>query len=355
MPQLDLYSIYALDRRQPSEQLAAALTAQLNSADPRDQLTRSRIETARAILGDPQRRAAYDRQLDDPQAPPITETTLAALAGRPVPTGPRSGGLAAAFASRQVQVLAGVAGLLVVVLVIVIVAVTSGGSDGGSAPTAESAGAGRATTRTGKSADCTQTYLTDSTTALPDYMSWSSGPRPSEVLVLTAQYDLPSQFAPLSTAAVDNPNGVMQAVTAKLTQFQDKTVGVQITSQNPAATRNSELRTQTYLAVVNQDGAVAKTYGPVGLDDSSLPRSFDLARRATSGYYRVEAADGVQIPSAADGDAKHKEFVISALPDAFDHHIVWMLMRGSNKLYKANFYKAPTVDEVAPIIGSCSH
>lgn len=131
MPHIDLYSVYGLDRRQPSEQLAAALTAQLNAVDPRDQLTRSRIETARAILGDPQRRAAYDRQLDDPQAPPITETTLAALAGRPVPTGPRSGGLAAAFASRQVQVLAGVAGLLVVVLVIVIVAVTSGGGDDG--------------------------------------------------------------------------------------------------------------------------------------------------------------------------------------------------------------------------------
>ena len=145
----------------------------------------------------------------------------------------------------------------------------------------------------------------------------------------------------------------MQAVTAKLTQFQDKTVGVQVVSQNPDATQNSELHTQAYLAAVNQDGTVAKTYGPAA-HATDLPRSFDLARRATSGYYRVEAVDGVQIPPAADGDAEHKESVISALPDAFDHKLVWMLMRGSNKLYKANIYKT-SVDEVAPIIGSCSH
>lgn len=67
MSDLNLYDIHHLDRSAPSPELAAQLTAQLNAAT--EQLARQRIDAARAILGDPQRRQAYDAQLADPQAP----------------------------------------------------------------------------------------------------------------------------------------------------------------------------------------------------------------------------------------------------------------------------------------------
>ncbi|MCZ4652715.1 hypothetical protein O4157_14910 [Gordonia amicalis] len=97
MPHIDLYQAYGLDRRQPPDALAAQLAAQLNSIDPRDTLSCNRIDTARVILGDPARRARYDAALGDPAAPVLDEAALATIAGRPVPTAPRTG-LAGAFA-----------------------------------------------------------------------------------------------------------------------------------------------------------------------------------------------------------------------------------------------------------------
>ncbi|GAA1085139.1 hypothetical protein [Tsukamurella spumae] len=131
---IDLYAIYGLDRRQPPEALAAALTAALNATDPRDQLTRNRIDTARAILGDPARRARYDAALADPNAPTIDESALAAIAGRPVPAAVPKPGLAGAFAGRQVRILSAVTAALALVLVIGVTAVAC--SIGDSTPTA---------------------------------------------------------------------------------------------------------------------------------------------------------------------------------------------------------------------------
>ncbi len=121
MPHIDLYTIYGLDRRQPPAALAAQLAAQMNVAP--DQLARQRLDTARAILGDPQRRARYDAQLADPAAPPITEATLAALAGRPAPAQAKP----APFA--QPRVLAGLAAFLGVLLIVVVSAVACSGGD----------------------------------------------------------------------------------------------------------------------------------------------------------------------------------------------------------------------------------
>ena len=120
MPDLDLYKIHNLDRKAPSEAIAAQLTSQLNAAP--DPLARQRIDTARTILGDPQRRARYDAQLADPQAPPITEQVLAALAGRPAP-------MPTAKPFAQPRVLAAVAAALGVLLVIVVSAVACSGGD----------------------------------------------------------------------------------------------------------------------------------------------------------------------------------------------------------------------------------
>ncbi|GEE01446.1 hypothetical protein nbrc107696_18920 [Gordonia spumicola] len=122
MPDLDLYAIHGLDRRAPSEALAAQLTAQLNGAA--DPVQRQRLDIARAILGDPQRRARYDAQLGDPAAPPITEAILTGLAGRPAPV------QAAKSVFAQPRVLAALAAFLGVLLIVVVSAVAcSGGGD----------------------------------------------------------------------------------------------------------------------------------------------------------------------------------------------------------------------------------
>ncbi len=130
MPHIDLYRISGLDRRQPPEQLAAQLTAQFNATDPQDSLTRSRIDTARAILADPQRRAATTRN-SEIQPPTLDEASLATIAGRPVPAAPRSG-LAAAFAETKARVLAGVIAALAVILAVAVTAVACSSSDDGS-------------------------------------------------------------------------------------------------------------------------------------------------------------------------------------------------------------------------------
>ncbi|MFM9378584.1 hypothetical protein [Gordonia sp. VNK21] len=122
MSDLDLYLIHNLDRSAPSQALAAQLTAQLNGAT--DPVQRQRLDTARAILGDPQRRQVYDAQLSDPAAPPITEQTLAALAGSPAPVVQAK---PAPFA--RPRVLAALAAFLGVLLIVVISAVACSGSD----------------------------------------------------------------------------------------------------------------------------------------------------------------------------------------------------------------------------------
>lgn len=129
MPHIDLYAIYGLDRNQSPEGLAGELTAQLNTADPRDTLTRNRIDTARAILGDPARRARYDAALADPAAPILDENALATIAGRTAP-GVRPINQST-FAEPKVKILAAVASGLAVTLVVAIVAVACSGADEG--------------------------------------------------------------------------------------------------------------------------------------------------------------------------------------------------------------------------------
>ncbi|MGB3605331.1 MAG: hypothetical protein WBA38_17470 [Gordonia sp. (in: high G+C Gram-positive bacteria)] len=140
MSDLDLYAIHGLDRRVPSPELAAQLTSQLNAAA--DPVARQRLDIARSILGDPQRRARYDAQLSDPQAPPITERVLAALAGRPAPVQAKS----SAFA--RPRVLAALAAFLGVLLIVVISAVACSGGDDDSDSSRDAATPGTTSTLT---------------------------------------------------------------------------------------------------------------------------------------------------------------------------------------------------------------
>ena len=185
MPEVALYVIHRLDRRQSPAELAAQLTSELTRTDPRDQLARSRIETARVILGDPQRRARYDRQLDDPSAPEITEQTLAQLSGRPAPTAPS--GL---FATTKVKVMAVLTVALAIALTIAVSAVAcSSGGDGGSTAAKGSA-------------------RTDGTTTqaiAPNLISARLDSDPTQKVVISGSVDLSATVAKLGYTG-DLPN-----------------------------------------------------------------------------------------------------------------------------------------------------
>lgn len=321
MPHIDLYTVYRLDRRQPSEQLAAALTGQLNSVDPRDTLMRNRIDTARAILGDPARRGRYDQALADPAAPVLDEQALAAIAGRPVPATARSG-LAGAFASRQVRILSAITAALALVLVIGVTAVgCSGGSD--PSPTAAPNGSGQSSAAsTGNSGACTP--MRGRAIWLAEWEK--DKPRPTGILKLTWQTELPSAVAQdVSTA--------QSSALVSLVQYQDKSIGVGSTKAYGNGTNRSAAQYDAQgnlVKVRTLTGAAGEDHGPA---------RFDQAETVVGGYYlRVQAGDGVQIPAAANGIETGQEFVLAALPDAFERQTVWVLMRGGTKLYRGTVY-----------------
>ena len=329
MPDIDLYRIYGLDKSQPPQILAAALTDQLNRVDPRDTLTRSRIDTARAILGDPQRRAAYDRQLGDPSAP-VTEEVLARIAGRPMPTAPRLS-LREQFASTQVKIVGAVTAALAIVLVVAITAVAcSGGGDDASTATS-----GDASTPNGGSR---------SASALPSYCStniensdledaeWDDG-SPIRSIVLDKAFDLPAEFDGLSTYTDAVAGG-------GLTQYQDHSIGVRYDTKTRGFGYMTPTDSVEYAAVVGPDGRVVSVQSKSAGDNTplTLPPESDLRSDPVYGYFSVAAADGsgITVPAAAAGNKPRMNYVLTALADAYDENAVWVLLRGSSDLYKAH-------------------
>lgn len=77
MHHYDLYSALGLDRSASCADLAAQID-QRSAAGPTSQA--SELRAARAVLGSPERRAIYDRQLADPTSPPITLQAITELA-----------------------------------------------------------------------------------------------------------------------------------------------------------------------------------------------------------------------------------------------------------------------------------
>lgn len=343
MPDLDLYAIHGLDRSAPSQALAAQLTAQLNTAP--EPLARQRIDTARAILGDPQRRARYDAQLSDPAAPPITEATLAALAGRPAPVQARP-----AFA--QPRVLAAIAAFIGILLVVVISAVAcSGGDNDAAAPDSADGSATTAAEDRDDSPGCRRT-----TSEHLSYMKWSTQSRPAEILLLIDAYDLPGEFATMATRTDPITTTDYPFAFDGLTQYQDKNIGIYLSEKGSGAyDRNGYPDTVLHGAIVSQNGEIVSSKTYTAAQRRDIPEPFDLAKKATSGYFRVEGKNGIEIPSAAAGDKQYKNNALAVLPDAFDDRVVWVAMRGSAKLFKAALYEVdPGVEAVAPIVGSCT-
>ena len=333
MPDIDLYRIYGLDRSQPPQILAAALTDQLNRVDPRDTLTRSRIDTARAILGDPQRRAAYDRQLADPSAP-VTEEVLARIAGRPMPTAPRPP-LREQFASKQVKIVGAVTAALAIVLVVAITAVAcSGGGDEGSSTASNASSASSANAPSSSDAGCEPSNNEYTSRAEWDR---SRSTAPSYEVVLTRRIALPRSMPWTDRVRAGETYHLLgdgfKVNYRGLTQFQDRSIGV---FQGP----EPDDRTPTVaVTTVSQDGAIVGTRDYSGAD-APLPAGFDLGRTTLAGYFHITATDGVSIPAAANGTEQEQAYAEQILPDAFDKTAVWAIMRGEEgAIYKATFQR----------------
>lgn len=325
---IDLYAIHRLDRSAPPQALAAALTAQLNSTDPQDALTRGRIETARAILGDPAKRSAYDARLAEPR--PVTEQTLARLAGGTAPTAAPGSSSGLVTSLGKPKVLASLAAALALLLIVVVTAVSCSGGDTGSKS---------ASTNSGGASELDalpECWKMTSDDAAEDLEKWTQSAKkpPTTALVLDQVIDLPTEFAalddgrPTGTSVIGLPFG--------LTQFQDRNIGV--TANSTARGQRSQEITVN-VAVVGQDGQVVSVRKYTAADRDTVPKPFDLANSSSGGYFRIQGTGGVDIPASATGTEKDMVFATDVLPDAFDHGRVWVLLRdGSSRLYKGHLY-----------------
>lgn len=342
MPDLNLYAAHALDRSQSSEQLAAALTAQLNSTDPRDALTRNRIETARTILGDPQRRGAYDAQLADPAAPAITEATLAALAGRPVPTGP-------ALGSRRTKLIAASAAIVVAVIVIVVVAVAAsgGGSSSGKDPVAAGP-AGSATAR-----PTTTTTADEHGGKPPTVADVQSGQARIEVVGTT---DLSAQMASIGYTSdkanyygsVNNPNhtGPYLATNPVFGPLEDDPQTLQLAWSDPPAPDVSidhpEFdRRGSYDLRIDVSGSTPDVRSARHYDTTPTPTLIDSSKTITPQsstlWVRVAEQDVDDLPSQAmayDSSGNRSLKLIALTAPSADLPDCWALVPGSLSLFK---------------------
>ncbi|GAC78790.1 hypothetical protein SAMN04488550_2918 [Gordonia malaquae] len=323
---VDYYASLGLDSRAPSHALLAQLSHRISQTTIGPE--RHLMEQARAILGDVGKKQVYDQRLTNPHAKPWTPDELHELA-RAQPGRPAASGLGAQLAAIPRRVLAAVAGGLAVLLVLVI---TVASCTGGSADTTV-AGDDTNRSNSGEAGDSNagKCWRVDNTD-LPSAAFKDKSDRkwqPRWVVMLTEAYDLPSSFAGMATT--DWSGGRVSAVFSTpyegLTQFQDKNVGVAW----PGVSRENDI-----LAVVDPSGKVVAEYSEA--DASRAPKQFSLAKPQSSGFYRVEARDGLSIPQAANGTETNMNFASAILPDAFDKSLLWVMMRGSAKLYKANLY-----------------
>jgi hypothetical protein len=283
------------------------------AARTRDRLQRSRIATARAIIADPQRRAAYDRHLADPSVE-ITEETLAQISGRPVPTaGPLSG-------QRGVLALGIAAGSLVLALVVAIAIVATAGGDDGDPPASAAAASSAADASPQQNYDINDAY-------------WKPGrsSAPRVALRLDAAYDLPDGVGPLvANTGVDL--NCANSVDCRLARYRNGNLGLYVWDRDAPDGQKARL------VVLDQNGAVLsdKTYD----NNNDVPlTNLDTRESAVRGYFRITAAD-VTIPAAANGTEHEMVSTSVVLPDAAEDNTFWVLLRGGDKLYKGSLVAA---------------
>ena len=99
MAHYDLYQALNLDRSKTPEEISAELSNRLENNELDNIGGREEVEIARAILGDPQKRTAYDSRLDDPNAPEVDVNALRQLAAADFSAGTAPAGDPAAGAA----------------------------------------------------------------------------------------------------------------------------------------------------------------------------------------------------------------------------------------------------------------
>lgn len=80
MSHYNLYSSLGLDRSQSAESIEYEIEQRINAGLINNPGGIDELQVAQRVLGDPDRRAIYDRRLDDPYAPEITVDALRQLA-----------------------------------------------------------------------------------------------------------------------------------------------------------------------------------------------------------------------------------------------------------------------------------
>lgn len=126
MNDINLYTAFGLDAGWSSSTLEERLSAQLGATDPHNAELREQIDITRRILDDDARRAAYDRHLADPDAPPVTEDVLRRMAGLGDAGGPGSTG---GTGRRRVRAVAVGVGALALIAALVASVVLLTGDD----------------------------------------------------------------------------------------------------------------------------------------------------------------------------------------------------------------------------------
>ena len=99
MAHYDLYQALNLDRSKAPDEISAELSERLEKNELDNIGGREEVEIARAILGDPQKRTAYDSRLDDPNAPEVDVNALRQLAAADFSAGTAPAGDPAAGAA----------------------------------------------------------------------------------------------------------------------------------------------------------------------------------------------------------------------------------------------------------------
>lgn len=249
MEKINLYATHRLDPAAPPGTLLQQLDAE--AANTRDRLQRSRIATARAIVADPAKRATYDRYLTDPQAE-ITEATLAAISGRPVPS-------AGPLGNRSTKLALGIlAGFLVLALIVAVVIVATAGDDEPVNAASSSAGASQ------QVEEPAQTYDADDLDRA--YWGDNRSSTPRLAVRLDAAYDLPAGFGPL-VANTDVDLNCVNSVDCQLVQYRDRTLGLYLWDNSAPDGQKARL------AIIGQDGRVVadKRYA----NNNDVPGGFD--------------------------------------------------------------------------------
>lgn len=238
-------------------------------------------------------------------------------------------------------VLAGGVAVLVVLLVVLLVVIT--GSDDNDAGETAALNGTPAASESAETSESTaaETCADDADEEIIN-ASWSKtkSTTPSYAIVLQQVIELPSAFAPMAQETspftgyeVAFGTSGSRGVVEGLHQAQDGSI-IAVYHDTSGSTQ------QVAYAIISADGAVTSDgVIPEKYSEWPIPKDSDLMRIPKTGYHRVTAADGIQIPAAARGDEDEKNFILAALPDVMDKEVVWVLMRGGTQLYKASVCK----------------